>query len=141
MGQDRFGDIPGMRTAVAHIPALGADAADITFPIFRAPDACLVMAVNVVPQAALSGDNTNRKDLNVIYVGAAGVGTTEIGNLDMITGVDFVALDSKAIPFNATYLTAGCAMAKGDVLVLTIDDQNTSPAFPALEVYVEYLIT
>lgn len=141
MSKDSFGDIPGTRTAIAHIPALSADAATIVYPIFRAPDACKVMAVNVVPQAAVTGATGACKNLNVIDAGSAGIGTTEIGNLDMITGVNFVALDSKAITFNATYLTAGCVMAEGDTLVLQIEDVGTSPAFPALEVYVDYIVT
>ena len=141
MSKDSFGDIPGTRTAVAHIPALGADAATIVYPIFRAPDACIVTAVNVVPQAAFTGATGACKNLNIIDAGTAGVGSTEVGNLDMITGVNFVALDSKNIPLNATYLAPGVTMVEGDTLVLQIEDVGTSPAFPAIEVYVEYKIT
>lgn len=138
MGATPTADIPGRHSATAWIPALGADAATIVYPIFRAPFGCKVFRVDVVPQTALSGATGACKNLNLIDAGAAGAGTTEIGNLDMITGVDFVAHDAKNIPLNATYLTAGNPMDEGDTLVLQIEDVGTSPAFPALHVYIEY---
>lgn len=138
MSKDSSGDIPGLRTAIAHIPALGSNASTIVYPIFRAPDSCVVMYVHIVPQGAVSGSTGACKNLNIINSGSAGSGSTEVGNLDMVTGVDLVAFDSKNVPLNATYLTTGVSMTEGDVLSLQIEDIGTSPAFPALEIYTEY---
>lgn len=134
MGKTRFSDIPGpLPFQGATVPALGADAATIQYPIFRAPFACKLTKVSVIPQAAVSGHATNRKDLNLINKGANGAGATAIGNRDMLAGVDFVAFDEFEIYSSAT----GATLAEGDVVALEIEDNATSPAFPQLLVHVE----
>jgi len=88
-------------------------------PIFVAPCAARIRAVTITPDVASTGDNTNTTNLNVINAGAAGAGTTEIGNLDLVTGVNLVAFDEKNIPITAT------ALAEGDVVNLQYEKVGT----------------
>lgn len=84
--------------------------------LFTAPRACVVTGVSITPDVATTGNDTNTTNLNLINKGAAGSGTTEVGNLDPVTGVDFAAFDEVAIP-----LTASFAMAAGDVLAIQFE--------------------
>ncbi|MBK6767432.1 MAG: hypothetical protein IPG71_14415 [bacterium] len=70
-----------------------------------------------MPQAAVTGDNTNRTNLNILNKGASGSGTTEVGNLDLATGTNLTAFDSTNLPLNATYVS-GVALAEGDVVTI-----------------------
>ncbi len=140
MGQDSFGDIPGTRNAQTFIPSVAAATATESHPIFSAPDACIVTSVKIIPQAAVTGDNTDRKNLNIIDCGSDGSGTTEVGNLDLATGVNLTAFDEKNIPLNSTY-TDGVTMAKGDVIKLQFEKAGNGVLVPNLLVRVEYAVT
>lgn len=105
--------------------------------IFTAPCAARVRAVSITPDLATTGDNTNTTNLNLVNKGAAGVGTTEVGNLDLTTGVNLTALDEKAIPLNATY-AAGVVMAEGDVLALAYEKVGTGAAVGAGQINVDW---
>jgi hypothetical protein len=85
--------------------------------IFIAPCKCRVTGVEISSDVAVTGDNTNTTNLNIVNKGAAGAGTTEVANLDPVTGVNLAAFDAVAIPLNATYLN-GVDMAEGDVLTI-----------------------
>lgn len=87
--------------------------------LFTAPRACKITNVSVTPDVASTGDNTNTTNLNIINKGAAGAGTTEIGNLDLATGTDLVAYDEKAITITAT------ALAEGDVVAIQFEKVGT----------------
>src|SRR5687767_6956660 len=85
--------------------------------IFVAPRKCRVLGVEFASDVAATGDNTNTTNLNLVNAGSAGVGTTEVGNLDLATSVNIVALDRRAIPLNTTYAN-GVDLEEGDVLAL-----------------------
>lgn len=124
-------DQPGPYRVAHNTPALAADAATIAFPIFRAPCNCVVKKFEFIPNAAFSGHDTNRKNLNVINKGTDGsTGAAEVANLDLTAtpAVNLVAFDGIDIPLNGTY-TNGVTMAEGAVLALEIEDVGTSPAF------------
>lgn len=134
MGTEAVGlhDIPGTHRVFAHIPAIGAGDSTIKYPIFSAQFTCNVTDVIIVPQAAVTGNTTNRKNLNVLDAGTAGAGTTEIGNLDLITSTDLVALAEQSLGVTDTELT------DGDVLVLQIELVSGGVALPAMLVITEY---
>lgn len=139
MATTRFSDTSGpLPFAGAIIPALAADAATIQYPIFRAPFACKLARVSVIPQAAVSGHASNRKDLNLLNKGTTGAGASAIGGKDMTAGVDFVACDEFDV-YAPPNPNTGALLAAGDVVALEIEDNGTSPAFPQLLVYVEIL--
>lgn len=139
MGKDRVHDIPGPISATASVIAVAAATTTVVYDIFRAPDAVKITKIEIVPQAAVTGNDSNTKYLNVLDGGAAGTGTTEVANLDLATGVNLVALDGKNIPLNATY-ASGCVMAEGDTLLLQIEKVGTGVALPHLHVYLEYYV-
>lgn len=120
------------------VPSVLAATATEQHPIFVAPVKCRVLAVSIVPQAAVTGDNTNTKNLNVINKGAAGVGTTEVANLDLVTGANLVAFDESAIPLNTTYVN-GVDMTEGDTLTLQVEKVGTGVLLPNLHVQVDYI--
>jgi hypothetical protein len=100
-------------------------------PLFVAPQKCRVTLVDIIPQAAVTGDNSNTKKLNIINKGSAGSGSTEVGNLDLTTGVNLVAHDLKNIPLNATYIDPiGVEMAAGDVLAVEYEKVGNGVLIP-----------
>ena len=115
----------------SHVPAIIAGAATQIDPIFVAPCKCVVLEIAIVPQAPVTGATGTCKNLNILNVGAAGLGSTEVANYDLITGHDLVAGDLKVIPLNTTY-EDGVAMAAGDVLVLQTELVGGGVAMPTL---------
>ena len=75
--------------------------------IWVAPIDCVITGCSVMNPAAVTGDDTDRTNLNLLDAGAAGTGTTEIGNLDLATSTDLVANVPSALSVTATALTAG----------------------------------
>jgi hypothetical protein len=91
---------------------------------FVAPVKCRVVAIEFVSDAAITGDNTNTTNVNIVNKGAAGVGTTEVANKDYPTGASAVALDANAIPLNTTYAN-GVDLNEGDVLAVEYEKVGT----------------
>lgn len=85
-----------------------------------------VLEVNVVPQGAVAGNATNRKNLNI------NAGTDEIGNLDLNAGTNLVARTRRKI-FSGMH-----QMDPGDVLVLEIEKIGTGVAIPQLLVEIVF---
>jgi len=133
-----FGSIPGPIPHSSSIPSHAAATATEEWPVFRAPFACKLKKLDIVPQAAVTGDDTNRTNFNIIDKDADGSGTTEVGNLDLATGVNLVAFDSTNIPLNATYLADGVALAEGDVVSIQHEKVGNGVLVPYCDVYIEY---
>jgi hypothetical protein len=87
---------------------------DDTFAFEAMPFAGKVTAVTYVPEAASTGDNTNKRTYTLVNKGASGSGTTVMATLDLVTGTDLVAFDEKAATISAT--AADLVFAAGDVL-------------------------
>jgi hypothetical protein len=129
--------MPGRResqeyTDRAFVAQVAAATATSSFSIFTAPAACRIRAVTVTPDVATTGNTTNTKNLNVVNKGATGAGTTEIGNLDLITGENLVAFDEKNIPITAT------ALAEGDVVALQVEQVGTGVIVGGFQVNVDW---
>lgn len=141
MRDSRLADIPGpLPFHGACTPALAGDAASVAYPVFRAPFDCKLIKFSVIPQAAVTAHATNRKDLNLINAGTDGTGTTAIASFDMDTPTtdDLAAMDEKVI-YAPTDPHSGVNLSQGDVLKLEIEDNGTSPVFPALMTYIEIM--
>ena len=76
----------------------------------------VISGVSLVPEAAVTGDDTNTRSFNLINKGQSGVGTTSVATLALETGTDLVAFDEMALTLSGT--EANLVVAKGDVLVL-----------------------
>lgn len=130
----RVHDIPGTHVAHVMLPAHAAATATENVPIFRAPFACKVMAVRVVPGATATGDDTNRTNYNLLNGGSAGTGTTELGNLDYATGTDAAV----GVTQNVYSSSTGTTLAAGDVLKMQMEKVGTGVALGATLCVIEY---
>lgn len=89
-------------------------AADDSFAIGKTPFAGAVSGITYTPDAASTGDNTNKRTYTIVNKGQAGAGTTVIGTLDLITGVNLVAFDAKA--FTLSVVANALNVVEGDEL-------------------------
>lgn len=118
--------IPGEhRAQVANIAHAAATATEYVC-MWAAPFVCRLLAVYWVPAASVTGTATNYTNFNVINMGSAGLGTTELGNKDFLSGTDAVGGDALAI---VTGLTT--AMAENDVIGIQAEKVSTGLALPA----------
>lgn len=75
-----------------------------------------VTAVTYTPEAAITGAaSPNSRTFTLVNKGQAGAGSTTIATLAMVSGVDAVAFDEKAITVTST--AADKAVVAGDILV------------------------
>lgn len=89
-------------------------AADDSFVIGEAPFTGAVSGITYTPDLASTGDNTNKRVYTLVNKGQSGAGTTVIGTLDLITGVNLVAFDAKA--FTLSVVANALNVVAGDVL-------------------------
>lgn len=94
-------------------------AADDAFVIGEVSADGRVTEVTYQPEAASTGDNTNKRIYTLVNKGDDGLGTTVIATLDLVTGVNLVAFDEKAATLSAT--AADLVVTAGDVLVWVSD--------------------
>lgn len=127
-------DIPGVHVATAVMPASAAADATAEVPVFRAPFACKVRKVVLVPGAAITGTATNYHNLNLINRGTDGSGTTELANRDYLNGTNESKAVARELYAPASYL----ALAAGAVLAIEKEKVGTGLALPAIQVIVEY---
>jgi len=105
-----------------------ASGTDDSFIIGVAPWDGTVTAVTYIPEAAITGANTNTRAIRVRNKGLAGAGTTVVAELQFNTGVDAVAFDEKAITLSGT--AANLVVVAGDVLELFSDSVGDGLAEP-----------
>jgi len=138
MGESYLADVPGNHTHTAYLdPVLAGDATEEQV-IFTAPFRARIMAVSITADAAVTGDATNRKNLNVINKGAAGAGSAEIGNLDLLAAENLVAADEKDFAGATNGALTETEILAGDVLALEIEQAGAGVAIPKSIVKVTY---
>lgn len=123
MGESYLADIPGVHTHTSKTDQVLLGDATEDQVIFTAPFRCVLENVSITPNASATGNDTNRKNLNLIDKGSDGSGSDEVGALDLVTGVDLVEADETAITITGT--AAQREMLKGDVLMLEIEQVGT----------------
>jgi hypothetical protein len=124
--------------SLAFVAQVLAATATQTDPIFIAPTKCRVTKVSVLPQSPSTGDNTNRKNLNVRNKLQDGSGTTLGAHLNLVTGVNLVAFDETVLPMEVGNPN-GIEMADGDVLGLETEKVGTGVTTGPFIVNVEYV--
>lgn len=127
-------DIPGAHRATAYLSAAAAGDATDEEVVFVAPFACKVRKVTVVPAAAVTGANTNSRNINLINRGTDGSGTTELANRDYLSGTNESKAVARDLYAPATYL----ALAAGVVLAVQSELVGTGLALPSFHVVVEF---
>ncbi len=97
MGLTFDGDVVGVQTKYKdQIEVLAATATE-SHVLYVTPYRMRLNAVRVIARAAVTGDDTDRKNFNIINRGVDGSGSAELAALDLATGVDLVAFDQKTI--------------------------------------------
>lgn len=127
-------DVPGGHTFSKTLRAHAAATATEKAMIFRAPFRCKVRSVVIVWDAAITGQDTNTTHINLQNGGAAGAGTTELANIDYVSGTDAVALADTSLYAPDTYLS----LAAGERLVLQWEKVSTGLDIPAGTAIVTY---
>jgi len=95
-------------------------------PIARAVGAGFLNRVRFVPQAAITGVNTNTRRIDIVNRGQTGVGSTVIATLQFNSGVNGVAFDELAIPVT----DANDTIADGDIISVNSVAVGTGLADP-----------
>ena len=133
MGNRQAYDVPGTRDKTVASPATAAADASTTYVIFEAPVNCKIEKVRVVPGAAVTGQDTNTKNLNLIDRGTNGAGATELANYDLTSGNDIgVAGYDLYSPASAL------SVSTGNQLGLQVEQVGAGMALSPLAVTVEF---
>jgi hypothetical protein len=122
--------------ATAFVPSVLAATATEEDPIFVASRDVLITSVNILPQAAVTGDSTNSKTLDVVDKSTDGTGTTAIStSLVLATGVNLTAFKQQAITLASS---SGYKLAQGKALSLKTAKVGTGVLMPGLHVVITY---
>lgn len=125
---------PRKEVRTARNVALAANAS-ATRAVVKAPFAGVVSSVSYVPDALITGADTNTRTLSVKNRGAAGAGSTEVASLALANGVSATAFDEKAVTLNGT--AANLVVAAGDILSFDSTHAGTGLADPGGLVIIE----
>jgi len=104
---------------------------DIEVPVFVAPFATIIRQVGFVPQAAITGADTDYFTLSFINKGSDGTGTDEIAAKDYTLGVDVAEFD-----FEDLGTLANNRLAKGDTVTFAKVETANGMATPQLITYI-----
>lgn len=125
--------IPGnhrdLVTGIAHAAATATE----YVVQWAAPFDCRLKAVYFIPNADVSGQDTNTTHLNVDNKGSGGAGTTELGNVDLVNGTDLTGSDVNTL---ASGLTTD--LSKDDVIAVEAEKVGTGLDVPAGTYVFEY---
>lgn len=105
---------PLIRVIEADVPAVSTAGNDDDTVVAQAPFDCTVTAVQYVPEAAITGANTNTRVVSLVNKGQAGSGTTTVATLQFDSGVNAAANDEKTITLSGT--AANLDLSAGDTL-------------------------
>lgn len=126
---------PLTETLEAEVPARAA-AADGTQVIGEAPFDGTVTAVTYIPEATITGANTDTRTVSLVNKGQAGSGSTSVASLALTAGVNAPVDDEKALTLSGT--AANLEVVEGDVLAFSSTHAgSTGLADPGGHVQVE----
>lgn len=105
---------PLVRVIEADVPAVSTAGNDDDTVLAQAPFDCTVTAVEYVPEAAITGAETNHRAVSLVNKGQAGSGTTVVASLTFDDGVNAAANDEVALDLSET--AADLDLSAGDTL-------------------------
>ncbi|MGA5635074.1 hypothetical protein [Streptomyces lydicamycinicus] len=105
---------PFVRVIEADVPAVGTAGNDDDTVIFQAPFDCTVTTVEYVPEAAITGADTNSRTLSLVNKGQAGSGSTTVATLALTSGVNATAYNERAVTLSGT--AANLVLTAGDTV-------------------------
>lgn len=129
-----WSSIAGSRRHWTLIAAHGAGDATTHHPIFVFPCNGRLRSVTLVAGAAITGQNSNTFNLNLINLGTDGTGTTELANRDFVSGVNLSSGSPTSLYAPATPLDC----AAGIVISLQRELAGSGLATPAILVIVDW---
>ncbi len=119
--------VPSQQTLRARIGSqIAAGTANAT--IGQAPFAGTVSGITFTPDAAITGATATKRTITLENRGQDGSGTTVIGTLDLITGVNPAAFDEFAFTLSGT--PANLNVAADDVIAVKEAVTSTGTANP-----------
>lgn len=105
---------PLTRVIERNVAAVATGSSDDTV-LGQAEFDATVARVEYIPEAAITGANTNTRNVELRNGGQAGSGTTTVANLQFNAGVNGAANDERAITLSGT--AANLNLTAGDTLV------------------------
>lgn len=133
----RRSTLQGVETIRRRIPAT-LITAEADTPIYENQSLVkeTVKAVRIIPQAAMTGDDTDHATIGVVNKELAGAGTVQVAPQKVYdTGTDLVAFDSDSLPVSAT--AADLTIEKNEVLALSIKKVASGLVTPDLVVEID----
>lgn len=127
---------PYTRVIEATIPAPAAAGTNLDQAVTEAPYDATVTKVALVPEAAVTGDNTNTRTFTLVNKGQSGAGTTVVATLALTTGNNLVAFDEKL--FTLSVVAGATTVVAGDVLLCNEVTAGTGLAHSGGRVVVEF---
>jgi hypothetical protein len=132
-------DLQGEHTLRRSVPAQGTAATTNRWNVGRLPTGAKITSVTWIPDAAVTGANTNNFALQLQNGGSAGQGTTGVtAAKTYASGTDSVANTPEALTLSGT--AANLLAAAGDVLVLARTVNSSGLASPSGTLEVTYTI-
>lgn len=104
---------PYVQVIEKNVSAAATAASDDTV-VGQAPFDCTVTKVEYVPEAAITGADTNSRTVSLVNKGQAGSGSTTVASLAFTSGVNAAANDEKAVTLSGT--AANLDLSSGDTL-------------------------
>lgn len=107
----------------------GKDAATATRDdaVLRVPFAGVVTVATFIPDAPLTGVDTNSAKLSLINKGSTGAGTSVVATKSFVSGVNGAGHDELSLTVSTTLAT----VAEGDVLALSVTKEGSGLTTPA----------
>ncbi|MEU3665752.1 hypothetical protein [Streptomyces virginiae] len=105
---------PYVRVIEVDVPAVSTAGNDDDSVVGQAPFDCTVTAVEYVPEAAITGADTNSRTVSLVNKGQAGSGSTTVASLALTNGVNATAYNERTITLSGT--AANLVLAAGDTL-------------------------
>lgn len=124
-------DVPGLHIDSVTLAPV-AKAATVLVPLWRAPFNCTVYDVSFAFSSAVTGNATDRFNLNL--VDHTGASTAELGNVDFSAGAN--GTPSTEISIYSS--TAGTALLKDTWLGVQVESIGAGLAMPGAAFAIEY---
>tara|TARA_Y100000310_G_scaffold278625_2_gene297139 strand:+ start:1647 stop:2093 length:447 start_codon:yes stop_codon:yes gene_type:complete len=136
-GDDHARGVPGWHVYMTTLSGVLAATATRRTPVWVAPYNVELGEVAIINSTVVTGNNTNRKNINVIDGAAEGAGTDEIGNRDLATGTDLEV--GKTLLFdNIQGASAERFMSGGDILEVEYEQVGAGVLINETAVYIVY---
>ncbi len=121
-----YKSIKGIHIVVGKFRVIQSSEPTFREPVFVASFNCELKEVTIVNSTLVSGADTNQVNLNLIDGGAEGAGTTQIANIDLVSGTDLAV--GKTQLFDGTTTALERFLSLGDILELEAEEIGTGDA-------------